>query len=98
MRKWWAILLAVVLCMSGCAVKKGERFTADVEQINGNTLVVVALEGEEVRRSSDKFTLSVENGSDFSVGDRVEITFDGMIQELYPAILPNVYSVEKVDK
>ena len=31
----------------------------------------------------------------YTVGDSIRIEFDGMIQELYPPIIPNVVSIRK---
>ena len=36
-----------------------------------------------------------EGYTECSVGDTVQVVFDGMIQEIYPPILPNVTSITK---
>lgn len=74
-----------------------ETFSATVLEVHENSLLVLADEGTDVRRSSDQFSVGLgsaelldENGSALSLDnlrwyDRVEITFNGAIDDTYPA-------------
>ena len=96
----FSLLILSVVIFSGCQNSgKGESvcFTATVQEVQEQSLLVIAEEGSTVRNSSDKFSVSLsgaeltdEDGSalqavDFNIGDVVEITFDGVIRESYPA-------------
>ena len=64
-----------------------ESFLATVLEISVVSALVEPLEGEEERRSSDKIRFSVKGleGTEVEPGDIVEIVYDGMIRESYPA-------------
>ena len=75
-------------------------FNAVVIENNGTSLLVNPAEGSSELNSSDKIVVrvQVENAvlkdlSEFTVGSKVKITYDGMIMESYPAQI-NAYSVE----
>jgi uncharacterized alpha/beta hydrolase family protein len=75
-------------------------FNAAVIENNGTSLLVNPAEGSSELNSSDKIVVrvQVENAvlkdlSEFTVGSKVKITYDGMIMESYPAQI-NAYSVE----
>lgn len=73
-----------------------ETFTAAVLEIRDGWLLVEPLEGEAIRVSADRIMVSVsglEGLPALQAGDRVDITFDGMILESYPA---QITGVEKI--
>ena len=81
------------------------RFTADtyvfdgkVLEIHEQHLLVEPASDSRESPSASKIKISLGNvpaPEGLEVGDSVTITYDGMIQELYPAIIPNVYGIEK---
>ena len=81
------------------------RFTADtyvfdgkVLEIHEQHLLVEPASDSRESQCSDKMRITlgdVQAPEGLEAGDSVKITYDGMIQELYPAIIPNVYSIEK---
>ena len=74
-------------------------FYGKVLEINEHDILVEPAEDSLERKSSDKIIVPVDTESaqlTLQVGDTVKIIYDGMIQELYPAILPNVSNVEKL--
>lgn len=77
------------------------RFTARVLEVkeDGAALLVEPLEGEAERGSADRIVVTV-NGEvpPLAAGDLVRITYDGMIQETYPAGISGAVSIEKLDK
>lgn len=77
------------------------RFTARVLEVkeDGAALLVEPLEGEAERGSADRIVVTV-NGEvpPLAAGDLVRITYDGMIQETYPAGISGTVSVEKLDE
>lgn len=77
-------------------------FNARVLENNGNFILVEPEEGSSELNSSDKIVVRVrgENNvlkdlSEFTVGSKVKITYDGKIMESYPAQI-NAYSVELI--
>ena len=105
--------LSLLLFGCGKAGNKQPSFKAVVLELSaeGNVLAE-ALEGEDVRKSSDLFSFSVKetHESGAEVGDTVEVFYDGTIAETYPAQLrdvslvvlekgePPLLSVELLDK
>ena len=67
-----------------------ESFLATVVELSVVTAVVEPLEGEEERKSSDRIRFSVKGlegmeGTTAEQGDIVEIYYDGVMKESYPA-------------
>lgn len=64
-----------------------ETFLAEILEIGGSYALVEPLEGENERNSSDKISFGTEKLEDINAeaGDIVEITYDGLIMESYPA-------------
>lgn len=60
-------------------------FYGKIEQINGNSILVEPLEGEEERQSSDKYSTNIEKTEGYKLGDIVKVTYTGLIRESYPA-------------
>lgn len=63
------------------------EFYATIQEMNGSSVLVTPLLGEEELRSSDQITFGIKDLEDIgaSVGDIVKITYDGQIMESYPA-------------
>jgi len=75
------------------------KFNADILENNGTSLLVEPDENEDELNSSDKIIVIIpQDGavlkdlSDFTVGSNVEITYNGVIRESYPAQI-NAYEV-----
>ena len=98
-----AILLVLLLCFfASCRPKPDPSayFVAKVTEVHEKQLFVTVI---------DQCTSSLENGTpayvstDFegytavSVGDYIIVEYDTMVQELYPPIVPNVFSITKCD-
>ena len=94
-----------LLCFTACkpeldSQKQSAQFVAKVTEIDGARLFVTVI---------DKGTSSLENGTpayvstDFegytapAVGDYIIVKYDTMVQEIYPPIVPNVFSITKAD-
>ena len=71
----------------GVYMRWEESFEATVLELSVVSAVVEPLEGEEERKSSDRIRFSVKGleGAWVEPGDIVEIFYDGMIKESYPA-------------
>jgi len=75
------------------------KFNATVLENNGTSLMVKPDENEDELKSSDKISVRIPQGkvlkdlSEFTVGSKVEITYDGKIMESYPAQI-NAYEVK----
>lgn len=71
-----------------------------LEVYDGYGIQVQPLEGEDEARSSDRIDVALsglEQVPQIQVGDTVEITYDGMIQETYPARIPGALSVRVIE-
>ena len=74
--------------------------TGTVLEISNGTMIVEPLEGEDEFSSSDKFVVSMEHMSasqEPEVGDIIEVTYNGDIEETYPARLGGVTYISVVD-
>lgn len=80
-------------------------FEATVLGVTEHTLLVEPLADEEERKSSDRISVGTDRISEedslaalaeVREGDVVEIGYDGIIMESYPAQLDGVFSIEIV--
>ena len=74
--------------------------TGTVLEISNGTMIVEPLEGEDEFSSSDKFVVSMEHMSasqEPEVGDIIEVTYNGDIEETYPARLGGLTYISVVD-
>lgn len=79
---------ALLLCITGCGEKKEEQhsFYGKVVESDPLYIIVEPNEGEEERKSSDKFRIFLENtDTTYEIGTNVKITYVGIIAESYPA-------------
>lgn len=97
------ILLVLVIVLgvmaAGCSKDITAEFIGTITEINGLTAIVLADEGEDIRRSGDlvEVSLSVSDNFEFMVGDRVKVTHKGNIQEKYPLGIETI-SVELLER
>ncbi|MFS0574106.1 hypothetical protein AB1K83_00590 [Sporosarcina sp. 179-K 3D1 HS] len=92
------IALALIALLTACGhPDPNVTFTGTILDIHGPSATVVADEGEEIRRSGSEVTvdLSVNEEETFEVGNRVKVTYDGVIREIHPLSI-NTIAVEKV--
>lgn len=79
----------------------GAWFDAVIIEDSGERWLVSPCEGTAESRSSDKiYVKKTDNGSEkgaYGVDSLVRIYYDGIIQEIYPAIIPNVSKIELKD-
>ena len=75
-------------------------FRAKVLEVNEKCVLVEPLDGEDELRCSDKIYVScgkLEQIPEIKVGDVLEIRYDGMIQESYPAQINGTFSVTIIE-
>lgn len=106
---FWIILIAIFLCIvvavcfltnppkteeSQNTPTNEYRFRATVVEIYDDSLLVKPLEGTEME-TADRILVEFppDHSETYTVGDWVQIHYDGMIQELYPAIIPNTIAI-----
>lgn len=99
------LAIVIVAVINHFILNNGETinkvsFNATVLENYGNSILVNPLEGSPELNSSDKIVVRVpvdnaalKDLSEFTVGSKVKITYDGMIMESYPAQI-NAYNVE----
>ena len=73
------------------------NFDGTIEEINGDS-ALVAIDDGEILSSGDKVTVDLSSAPDeiFEIGDKVQVEYDGMIQESYP-LQVNTLSIQKLD-
>lgn len=96
------LLVASMLCFASCRPKPDPSayFVAKVTEVHEKQLYVTVI---------DKGTSSLGNGTpayvstDFedytarAVGDFIIVEYDTMVQEIYPPIIPNVFTIIQCD-
>lgn len=106
---FWIILIAVVasIAVTVCFLtdpaheppddRPVYQFKATVLSSRDGTLLVEPFADENEAKSADRFYVTIPEGAEtFTAGEFVEIVYDGMIQELYPARIPNVTAITKL--
>lgn len=78
-------------------------FTARVVEVQDSgtkpAVLVEPLEGEDERNSADRIVVTVDGEMPaLAEGDLVRITYDGTIQETYPAGIAGAVSIEKLEE
>lgn len=102
------LLILPLVCLTACELNFGAnpdilpntRFVARVTEVKEGQLFVTVI---------DQGTSSLGNGTPAyvstnfdgyvapDVGDYVIVQYDSMVQEIYPPIVPNVFSITKCD-
>lgn len=75
-------------------------FRAKVLEVDERWVLVEPLEGEQELLSSDKIYVSfgqLAQTPQLQVGDILQIQYDGMIQETYPAQITGTYAIDVVE-
>ena len=93
------VINLLIILVTGCNDKKEEHsFKATIIECHDSTMIVTPFEEEDEYRSSDKFSINfVEGFNQCNVNDKVEITYDGLIAESYPAQI-NVISIKLINE
>lgn len=91
-------ILNSIIPMSMNNVDKEPHFTGTVTEAYDNAILVSVNEGEDARRSSDLISVSLnvelkDSMTEFAVGDRVIVYYNGEISESYPAKVNTVYAI-----
>ena len=92
------ITLAVLFSFTACNGKTDDAatFRAVLLEIHDDCYLVELVEGSAELNSADQITVpmtSMNDSSEPEVGDILEIEYDCVIAESYPAQITNVYSV-----
>ena len=84
---------------SGVDLGEKKCFDAIVLEVSAENLLVKPCDKTDELRCSDKISFKTPSSSIgiIKAGQKIRIYYDGIIQELYPANLPNVLKVEIVD-
>ncbi len=95
-----AMVLGLVACGNNSNNIYTTTFKGRIIESNGDTVIVEPLENEDIRRSADKISVGIGNVKKYipdvlPVGTLVEITYDGNINETYPAQI-NVLSFRTI--
>lgn len=72
-------------------------FQAKILEVHDEYILIEPLEGTDERNSGDRYEVSLSKLKEIpqiKVGDRVEIAYDGMVQEVYPPRITGVFSIK----
>ena len=73
-------------------------FEAQVVEVYAESILVRPCEGSNELNSADSIHIPTKNFDvDLKSGDTIEITYDGMIAESYPAQIHNVFNIKVVE-
>ena len=102
MKKLIPLLLSLVfvLTLIGCTSEDKATFQATILEIQDGYYLVEPVEGSTELNSADQITVPMVNinpSQEPEVGDTLEIVYDGVIAESYPAQINNVYSIRVVE-
>ncbi len=92
--------LAFVLTLTGCTSEDKATFQATILEIQDGYYLVEPVEGSTELNSVDRITVPLVNinpSQEPEVGDTLEIVYDGVIAESYPAQINTVYSISVVE-
>ncbi len=98
-----AILLVLPLCfLVSCKPKPipNAHFVAKVIEVGETQLYVTVIDqGTSSLGNGTPAYVSIrfDNYTPCSVGDYIIVEYDTMVQEIYPPIIPNVFSITKAD-
>lgn len=101
---WIGAVLLLVLGLAGCKptlnriIDTEPHFAGTVLEVHEHSLLVEADEGEDIRRSGDLVSVSLdveyEDGkATYRVGDRVTVYYNGDVAESDPLQVHTVYAV-----
>ena len=101
----FVFVLVCVLGLVGCNLRKDNNlndvsvyFVAKVTEVNeGHLFVEVTDNGSSSLRKGTTAHVSTnfDGYTECAVGDSIRIEFDGLMQEVYPPIIPNVIAISK---
>ena len=79
------------------------NFTGVITEISDMYITVSVEKGDEEFKSSDVIWVSLnaklkDSVEDLKAGDKVRVYYDGLIQETYPAQIPNAYAIFLADE
>ena len=60
-------------------------FMGTILEVNKNSIIVEPSAGSHERKSSDKIIIKRVNTDNYEIGDKLKITYNGLIEESYPA-------------
>ncbi len=107
---FWIVLIAILACIAVavCFLTNPPqdkpdtteyRFQAKVVEIREDSLLVEPIDGETYFSGAAQVVVNLNDSdpSDYRLGCTVDIIYDGMVQELYPPIIPNATSIVNKD-
>lgn len=91
------LMIAVLLVLSGCqSAEDHPSFEGTVIRVEEASIIVEPFEDEDIRRSGFEVSISVDDPSDFQVGDTVKVTHEGPVMESHPLQI-NLIEIERID-
>lgn len=81
MKKKFNLLFLALISTLLFACNQEVKFRATIEKINGDSAIVIDSEGGKI-----SVDLSVNRAVTFQVGDKIEVGYDGIMRESYPAL------------
>ncbi len=100
-------VLLLIVAIIGAFYKKEEpsmevqavSFEATILEVHDTYFLIEPVEGSMERNSASQITVPIKNmdaSTEPEAGDMIEVTYDGMIAESYPAQIINVYGIKMI--
>ncbi len=88
-----AMLISIIIVACGSnTVEKNTFFVGLIDEVNDSTILVKVMEAEY--KMTDEIIVPVDNPETYLVGEMVRITFDGNVDETYPAQINKPDNIE----
>lgn len=98
------LILGIVLVIAVLVVFSFSRndtsFKGVISHMEDSYVIVNPLENEEEIKAADKISIPIKAIDEIKVneGDTIEIVYDGIIKESYPAQLGEIYSIKLIEE
>lgn len=95
------IIAAICLLTNPTSNQQSVEFQAKIIQIGNGTMLVEPAAGSGELASSDQFSVPIQHmapSPEPQVGDLVEISYNGIIMESYPAQLGEIYQIKVIEE
>lgn len=94
---WITVVFVISLVLTGCQGDEDyPMFEGTVIEVGQTYVIVEPIEGEEIRQSGSKVSITVDEDVQLEVGDAVRVIHEGPIMESFPLQI-NLIEIEQTD-
>ena len=104
MKKLAISIISLLFILSGCTNRNESKFTGSISEVYEDSLLIQVDEDQEAYKSSDLISIPLvgrinikENATEYHIGDRVCVYYEGEIMESYPAQIAKVSEIRLIE-